>query len=200
MTSASTSSTDPAASSTPDPPEDRPDPVAGLPDGYVVIGRIGRPQGIKGEVTVEVRTDDPDGRFAVGVLLLRADGGPPLEVLGTHWHGGRLLLTLAGVHTRNDAELLRDTLLVADRSLDPPLEDEDEFYDLDLVGLRAELADGSLLGAVSSVVHLPGSDLLAIDRPDGTELLVPFVRAVVPVVDVRGGRVVVEPPDGLLAL
>jgi 16S rRNA processing protein RimM len=111
-----------------------------------------------------------------------------------------LLLTLAGVADRNAAETLRDTLVYADPAQDPPLDDPDDFYDAELIGLAAELADGTALGTVTAMLHPPGGDLLAIARPDGGELLVPFVREVVPTVDIAGGRVVVAPPEGLLEL
>jgi 16S rRNA processing protein RimM len=170
------------------------------PDDTVVVGRIGRPQGVRGEVTVEVRTDDPELRYAAGSVLLTdpAERGP-LTVASARDHGGRLVVLFEGVVDRTAAEALRDTLLhvrVADLE---PIADPDEFHDFELRGLAAELADGRPLGTVTDVVHLPHGDVLAIDR-DGAELLVPFVRAMVPVVDVPGGRVVVDPPEGLLDL
>jgi len=170
-----------------------------LPPELVVVGRVGRPQGVKGEVTVEVRTDDPAERFADGVALLTwpADRGP-LTVEHARDHSGRLVVAFAGVPDRTAAEALRDTLLLVDVRTLAPLEDEDEFHDWQLRGLSAQLADGTLAGVVADVLHLPHGDVLALTRPDGTEVLVPFVQAIVPVVDVAGGRVVVAPPPGLL--
>lgn len=166
-------------------------------DAFVVVGRLGRPHGTRGELTVEVRTDDPETRYADGARLLRA-AGPPLVVAAHRWHNGRLLLTLVGVGDRTGAEALRDTLLYVDPAADPPLADPDEFYDHQLVGLSAELADGSRLGEVVAALHPPGTDLLAVRRPDGTELLLPFVAQVVPEVDLVGRRLIVCPPPGLL--
>jgi 16S rRNA processing protein RimM len=168
------------------------------PDDLVVVGRIGRPQGLKGEVTVEVRTDDPAERFAAGAVLLTEplERGP-LTVEQSRDHSGRLVLTLAGVGDRSTAERLRDTLLLVDVRRLPPIEDDDEFHDWQLRGLSAELRDGTVVGAVDDVLHLPHGDVLVLTRPEG-EALVPFVRAVVPVVDVAGGRVVLDPPPGLL--
>jgi len=167
----------------------------------LVVGRIGRPHGVRGEVSVEVRTDEPDERFAVGSVLATdpADRGP-LTVTRLHWHSGRLLLSFDGVADREGAEALRDTVLVVDSDDLPALDDPDEFYDHQLVGLRVELADGTALGIVADVVHAPAEDLLAVARPDGDEVLVPFVSAIVPTVDVSAGRVVVDPPEGLLEL
>lgn len=167
----------------------------------IVVGRVGRPQGIKGEVTVEVRTDDPDDRFAVGKRLQTdpTERGP-LTVAAARQHGKYLVVHFEGVQDRNAAELLRDTLVLVAVADLPALADEDEYYDTQLVGLSAELTDGSLLGEVTDVLHLPGGDVLAVRRSHGVEALVPFVRAIVPTVDVAGGRLVVDPPDGLLEL
>ena len=177
-------------------PERGPAPAAEqkVPD-LVVVGRIGRPQGIKGEVTVEVRTDDPDDRFADGAVLFTETG--TLTVESSRYQGKYLVVAFEGVHDRNDAEVLRDTLVSVDRSTLPELEDEDDFYDTQLVGLRADLTDGTVLGTVDDVLHLPGGDVLSIKRAEG-EALVPFVKAIVPTVDVAGGFLVVDPPEGLL--
>ncbi|MGZ6792897.1 MAG: ribosome maturation factor RimM [Mycobacteriales bacterium] len=164
----------------------------------MVVGRIGRPQGIKGEVTVEVRTDDPDDRFAPG-RVLHSDRGP-LTVAGSRWQGKYLVVAFEGVADRNAAELLRDTMLQLDTADLPPLADEDEYYDTQLVGLTALLTDGTLLGEVTDVLHLPGGDVLVVQRGEGREALVPFVRAIVPTVDLDAGRCVVDPPPGLLDL
>lgn len=163
-----------------------------------MVGRVGRPQGLRGEVTVEVRTDDPAARFAAGAVL-RTDPPErgPLTVEQSRDHSGRLVLTLAGVADRSSAELLRDTLLLVEVRTLPPIEDDDEFHDWQLRGLSAELVDGTAIGTVEDVLHLPHGDVLVLSRPEG-EALVPFVRAVVPVVDVAGGRLVLDPPPGLL--
>jgi 16S rRNA processing protein RimM len=175
-----------------------------LPD-TVVVGRIGRPHGVRGEVTVEVRTDDPEARFRPGAALLTepADRGP-LTVAARRWHREVLLLTVEGpggrpVDSREAAEELRDTELhVAVADL-PALDEPDVFYDHQLVGLQAQLTDGALLGEVAAVRH-EGADLLVIRRAGGGEVLVPFVSAIVPSVDLAAGVLVVDPPDGLLEL
>jgi 16S rRNA processing protein RimM len=166
----------------------------------VVVGRIGRPHGVRGEVTVEVRTDDPDLRFVPGAVLLTdpADRGP-LTVGGRRWHREILLLTFEGIDSREAAETVRDTELLVDVAELPELEDPDVFYDHQLVGLAARLTDGSPLGEVVAVRH-EGGDLLVVRRPDDREALVPFVSAIVPTVDLAGGFLVVDPPEGLLEL
>jgi 16S rRNA processing protein RimM len=166
----------------------------------LVVGRIARAHGIGGEVAVEVRTDSPDLRFAPGVVLETdpADKGP-LRVERARWHSGRLLVSFAEVSDRSTAEALRNTLLVADSATSPPV-DEDEYWDHQLVDLAVVTVDGTSLGSITDIAHPPGGDLLVVRRPDGAELLVPFVRAIVPTVDLDARRVVVDPPDGLLDL
>jgi 16S rRNA processing protein RimM len=166
----------------------------------VVVGRIGRPHGVRGEVTVEVRTDDPELRFAPGAVLITdpADRGP-LTLAGRRWHREVLLLAIEGVDSREQAEELRDTQLLVPVADLPALEDPDVFYDHQLVGLAARLTDGARLGEVAAVRH-EGTELPVVRRPDGDEVLVPFVAAIVPTVDLAGGFLVVDPPEGLLEL
>jgi 16S rRNA processing protein RimM len=167
----------------------------------LVVGRVGRPHGLRGEVTVEVRTDDPDQRFAAGSKLatLPAERGS-LTVAGARWHSGTLLVRFAGYGDRNAAEGLRDTMLAIDSDDLAPLEDPEEFYDHDLIGLQVATVGGDQVGAVTDVLH-HGQTLLVIQGSGpraGAELLVPFVAAVVPEVDVAGGRLVIDPPAGLI--
>ncbi|MBP2705309.1 ribosome maturation factor RimM [Microbispora sp. RL4-1S] len=164
----------------------------------LVVGRIGRPHGVRGEVTVEVRTDDPEARFAAGsVLATEPASRGPLTVERARWHRDILLLTLAGVAGRDAAEALRGTLLVIDSAEIPPSEDPDEFHDHQLIGLAVVTAGGERVGEVADVLH-HGQDLLVIDRPAGGEAYVPFVRQLVPEIDLERGVLVVDAPPGLL--
>jgi 16S rRNA processing protein RimM len=175
------------------------------PTDTVVVGRLGRPHGVRGQVTVEVRTDDPDLRFAPGsVLVTEPPERGPLTVVDKRWHSGTLLLQLAGPDgvvfgTREDVDTLRNTLLLVPVADLPELEEPDSFYDHQLVGLSVRLPDDSLLGTVTAIRH-EAQDLLVIDRPGGPEVLIPFVSALVPTVDPAGGYLVVDPPEGLLEL
>lgn len=143
----------------------------------------------------------PDLRYAAGSVL---DTEPPergpLRVAGIRDSNGRLLVQFAGVADRTAAESLRDTLLVVDSQSSPPLPDPEEYWDHQLVGLQAVDTSGAEIGELTEVLHPPGSDLLAIRRPDGREVLIPFVAAVVPRVDLAARRVVLDPPAGLLEL
>jgi 16S rRNA processing protein RimM len=165
----------------------------------LVVGRIGKAHGIRGEVGVEVRTDDPDARFASGASLITepADRGP-LRVDATRWHSGRLLVNFAGVADRTAAEALRGTLLLVEVDESERPDDPDEFYDHQLVGLRVVSTAGDEVGEVADVLHLPAQDVLAIKRSDGAEVLVPFVKELVPVVDVDRGALTVDARPGLL--
>ena len=156
----------------------------------LVVGRIGKAHGVRGEVSVDVRTDDPERRFVIGSRLDTDPDKGTLEIFGVRPHHGRLLVAFAGVGDRNEAEALRGTLLVVD-SATVGEAGPGEYWTHELVGLRVELTE---------VVNTPGADLLAIRRDDGRELLIPFVAALVPTVDIAAGRVVVDPPEGLLDL
>lgn len=165
----------------------------------LVVGRIARAHGVHGEVAVDVRTDDPDRRLATGAELATdpPDRGP-LQIAAARWHSGRLLIRFAGLADRSTAEQLRGTLLVVDVDETERPADPDEFYDHQLAGLQAVTADGVTLGSVTDVLHLPGQDVLAIERVDGGEVLVPFVKALVPDVDLERRTITVQPPPGLL--
>ncbi len=172
----------------------------------LVVGRVGRPHGIRGEVTVQVRTDDPDLRFAAGsVLATEPAAQGPLTISACRWHSGRLLVTFAGYADRSRAEELRGTLLVIDSAEVGPAADPEEFHDYELIGLGVQTVAGEPVGVVADVLH-QGQDLLVIRPQEGPpaaehgEVLVPFVAAIVPEVDVAAGRLVIDPPPGLLDL
>ena len=182
----------------------------------LVVGRVGRPHGLRGEVTVQVHTDDPDLRFAAGsVLATEPAVRGPLTVSSSRWHSGRLLVMFAGCNDRSGAEELRGTTLVLDSAEVGPPQDPEEFNDHELIGLSVQTLAGDPVGVVADVLH-QGQDLLVIAPADGRpppggppgaapgdgpgQILVPFVAAIVPEVDVAAGRLVIDPPPGLLDL
>ncbi len=167
------------------------------PDDAVVVARVGRPQGVRGEVTVEVRTDAPDRRLVPGAELLTDPDVGRLTIASSRQQGGTTVLRLDGVEDRDGAEALRGVLLLTAEPLQHD-EDADDWALADLVGLRVELEDGTPAGTLVGLDPSPAHDLLVVEQPSGRRALVPFVRALVPVVDVLGGRVVVTPPGGLL--
>ncbi|WP_441250063.1 ribosome maturation factor RimM [Kitasatospora sp. McL0602] len=165
----------------------------------LVVGKIGRAHGIKGDVSVEVRTDEPELRLGPGAVVLTdpASAGP-LTVESGKVHSGRLLLRFAGVADRNGAEALRGTILIAEVDPEETPDDPDEYYDHQLIGLDVVMLDGTLVGELAEVIHLPYQDLLLVKRPDGTEVLVPFVERIVPTIDLENQRAVIDPPPGLI--
>jgi 16S rRNA processing protein RimM len=169
-------------------------------DELVAVGRIGRPRGVRGATFVEPWTDDPDERFAVGTVLVTDPAAAgPLTVAQLSTGGGKLVVHFESVQDRNAAEALRGVRLLIPAAARPELDDPDDFYDTDLIGLAARTTDGADLGPVRDVLHAGGADYLVLDVA-GEEKLVPFVRDIVPTVDVAGGAVVIDPPEGLFDL
>jgi 16S rRNA processing protein RimM len=161
----------------------------------VVVGRIGRAHGIRGELNVEIRTDEPERRFAPGSSIICGDR--TLTVASSRPHSGRLVVAFRGIDDRTAAEQLHGQILQAEVDAAERPVDPEEFYDHQLVGLSVHASDGTVVGTISDVVHLSEQDTLVVDV-DGREVLVPFVAAIVPVVDVPGGRVQLADLPGLL--
>ncbi|MCX5439925.1 MULTISPECIES: ribosome maturation factor RimM [unclassified Streptomyces] len=165
----------------------------------LVVARIGRAHGIKGEVTVEVRTDEPELRLGPGAVLATdpASAGP-LTIETGRVHSGRLLLRFEGVRDRTAAEALRNTLLIAEVDPEELPEDEDEFYDHQLMDLDVVTTDGVEVGRITEISHLPSQDLFIVERPDGSEVMIPFVEEIVTEIDLEEQRAIIDPPPGLI--
>ena len=167
----------------------------------LVVGRLVRPHGVRGDLICEVRTDEPDDRFAAGSVLATdpADSGP-LTLDQVRWHQGRLLVKFDGIDDRDAAGKLRGVLVCVDSAeLDAP-DDPEEFRDHDLVGLAVETDSGDRIGEIVRVDHGAAHDMLVVKRDTGKPALIPFIHRMVPTVDLPGGRVVVTLPEGLLDL
>ena len=165
----------------------------------VVVARIGRALGVRGDVLIDVRTDEPERRFRVGADLLVADSERALRIESVRDHSGRLCVHFVGFDDRTAAESLTGLLLEVDRDPAERPEDPDEFYDDALLGLAVVTEDDERVGTVAEVLHLPAQDVLAVRAAaDDREILIPFVSEIVPVVDIDAGRIVVRPPEGLL--
>ena len=171
----------------------------------LVVGRVVKAHGVTGEVVVQVRTDDPDNRFAPGTRLRARpsrDGPERAYVIeSAREHSGRLLVRLAGVAGRDAADALRGTVFVVDTEELPPIDDPDEYYDHQLEGLRVLTTAGTPVGTVAEVLHTAAGELLAV-RAEGDrgEVLVPFVSAIVTAVSLEDRTIEIDPPDGLLEL
>ena len=164
------------------------------------VARIGKPHGIRGEVTVQVMTDAPEDRFVPGTeLTVEPASKGPLTVISARWNKDILLLGFEEIVDRNGAEELRGAMLSVDTD---ELEDEDDdegWYEHELVGLQAKVGD-EVVGTVSGLRTLTVQDLLVVNDNEGREVLVPFVEAIVPEVSIEGGYVLLTPPAGLFEL
>jgi 16S rRNA processing protein RimM len=174
-------------------------------DVELVVGRVMKAHGINGELVVEVRTDDPETRFAAGSVLRgklpRRGPSHTYTVESVREHGNRLLVRLAGIMDRDAADAIRQTLFVIDATELPEIDDPDEFYDHQLEGLAVRTVDGRDVGTVAEVLHTAAGELLAVrPREDSGEVLVPFVSAIVTSVSLADNMIEIDPPDGLLEL
>jgi 16S rRNA processing protein RimM len=163
----------------------------------VVVGVLGRAHGVRGEVAVDLRTDEPDRRFAPGQRLRAEDTSRVYTVASAREQAGRLLVTFEELTDRAAAEAVRGIRLVADVPSSERPAGTEEFYDRQLVGLRVRTPNGNEVGRVGAVLHLPQQDVLEIETPAGARL-VPFVQALVPVVDLERGSLTVADINGLL--
>jgi 16S rRNA processing protein RimM len=159
----------------------------------LLVGRIGRAHGILGEATIEVRTDEPDRRFAIGNQV-STDTHGDLTIISGRVHNGILLLGFSGFDDRNAIEKLRNTLLYSEVDNNETSDVPDEYHVLQLIGCQVILENGEVFGEVTDVINLPGQDLLAIKTPAGEQLL-PFVHQLVPAVDINKKTITVIPPD-----
>ena len=163
----------------------------------LVVARIGRAHGVLGEATIEVRTDQPEDRFYIGsVLATEPTTFGPLIITSVRDHNGTLLLGFKGVNDRNQVEELRDVLLLAEVDIEAD-SSEDDFHVQQLLQCQVSTQDGLEIGLVTDVINIPGQDVLAVDY-NGREVLIPFVKAIVPIVDVKNRKITVVPPAGLL--
>ena len=161
----------------------------------LVVARLGKPHGIRGEFTVEVRTDRPDERLVPGMTYATDPDIGELTLKSARWHRDRLLLAFDEVPDRTRAEEIRNTLLLAEQ--DDEADDEEAWLLDDLIGLKAFVGDEQV-GEIVDVTNGAAQDLLHLRHTDGHEVLIPFVSEIVPEVDTASGRIVLTPPAGLL--
>lgn len=168
----------------------------------VQVARIGKPHGIRGEVTIQLMTDEPESRFAAGAKFdVEPAGLGPLTVSRSRWNKDILLLGFEEIKDRNEAEQLRGSkLLLETEEVD---DDEDAWYEHELVGLKVRVpgTDGyDDVGTVAALQVLPAQDLLVVNTHEGEEVLVPFVSQLVPEVNIDDGFILIDPPEGLFEL
>src|SRR3979490_2592516 len=159
----------------------------------ICVARIGAAHGVRGAVKLWTFTEDPFAVKAYGPLLTK-DGTRSFEIATAREAKGHLVATLKGVRTREDPERLNGVeLYVAREKL--PATDENEYYHADLIGLAAVNADNEPLGRVIAIHNFGAGDIIEIAPPQGSTMLLPFTNAVVPTIDLKGGRVVIELPN-----
>jgi 16S rRNA processing protein RimM len=159
----------------------------------VLLGQFGAAHGIRGEIKINSYTEEPAGIADYGPFTL--DDGRVVEITAIRVQGDALVARVKGIGDRNAAETLRNRKLFVDRSALPDLDEEDDFYHADLVGLALELADGTPYGTIASVQNFGAGDLIEIEpAPGARTFYLPFTRAVVPTVDIKAGKAVVVPP------
>lgn len=163
----------------------------------VVVGRLGRPHGVHGEISVEVRTDDPENRFAIGAKITVKENNKKLTVASTRWHLSRLLIKFEEIQDRTQVDAVRGKLLVVEVDPNEATLENNEFYEFQLIDLEVFNTNNEKLGVVKEV--LPGSAqaLIVVKTLDNKEVMVPFVNQLVPEVDIKNKRVVINPPSGL---
>jgi 16S rRNA processing protein RimM len=164
----------------------------------VLVGRVVRPHGLRGQVVIVPETDFGAERFGAGAKVWRAVGSAigDLTIADSHPQGDRWVVAFENVSTVEDAEALRGVELRIPEDARMPL-GPDEYYLYDLVGCEVRTAAGAEVGRVESVYTGAGGALLGVNR-NGAEVLVPLVKVMCPEIDVAGRRIVVDPPDGLL--
>ena len=161
------------------------------------VARIGKPHGIRGEVTVQVLTDAPGDRFVPGTqFIVEPVSAGPLTVFSARWNKDILLLAFDEIETRNEAETLRGAKLFIETEEIGAADDDEGWYEHELVGLDVRVG-ASVVGKVSGLHTLPVQDLLVVTTTDGKEVLIPFVEQIVPEVNVGEKYVLVTPPPGL---
>ncbi|MDO4910962.1 MAG: ribosome maturation factor RimM [Corynebacterium sp.] len=162
----------------------------------VMIGRVVKPHGIRGELAVESTTDTPEERFYIGAVLRGRQTGKEREITikTLRVHKGRFLLTFEEIPDRTAAESLRGMKFWAE-----PIYEEDGFYDHELEGLEVREND-EVIGIVEGVMHLPAGEILQVALDSDKEVLIPFREEIVPEVNVEEGWVLITPPEGLLDL
>ena len=164
-----------------------------MPPSQICVARIGAAHGVRGAVKLWTFTEDPLAVTRYGQLMTK-DGARQFEVTHVREAKGHLVATLKGIATREEAERLNGVeLYVAREKL--PATSEDEYYHTDLIGLAAVNAAGEPLGRVIAIHNFGAGDIIEIAPPNGATMLLSFSNAVVPTVDLEGGRVVIELPD-----
>jgi len=163
----------------------------------LVVGRLGRPHGVHGEISVEVRTDEPELRFAKGSKLSVKESNNQLTVLSSRWHQEKMLVKFEEITDRDLANEIKGKTLTI--KIDPNSIEtkKDQYYEFQLVDLKVIDKNNKTLGQIKEVITNLAQDLLVVETVDKREVLVPFVKQIVTNVDLNKKLVIMDPPTGL---
>ena len=163
----------------------------------LVVGRLGRPHGVHGEISVEVRTDEPELRFAKGSKLSVKESNNQLTVLSSRWHQEKMLVKFEEITDRDLANEIKGKTLTI--KIDPNSVEtkKDQYYEFQLAGLKVIDKNDKTLGQIKEVITNLAQDLLVVETVDKREVLVPFVKQIVTNVDLNKKLVIMDPPTGL---
>lgn len=163
----------------------------------LVVGRLGRPHGVHGEISVEVRTDEPELRFAKGSKLSVKESNNQLTVLSSRWHQEKMLVKFEEITDRDLANEIKGKTLTI--KIDPNSIEtkKDQYYEFQLAGLKVIDKNDKTLGQIKEVITNLAQDLLVVETVDKREVLVPFVKQIVTNVDLDKKQVIMDPPTGL---
>lgn len=163
----------------------------------LVVGRLGRPHGVHGEISVEVRTDEPELRFAKGSKLSIKESNNQLTVLSSRWHQEKMLVKFEEITDRDRANEIKGKTLTI--KIDPNSVEtkKDQYYEFQLAGLKVIDKNDKTLGQIKEVITNLAQDLLVVETVDKREVLVPFVKQIVTNVDLNKKQVIMDPPTGL---
>jgi 16S rRNA processing protein RimM len=176
------------------------DEAAGSSEGgepaFLAVGRLRKPHGLRGDITMEVLTDFPE-RLKKGIRLFVGEDYQPLKLRSVRQLDTRLLVAFEGYHTLEQAAELRNKLVSVSSADRPPLE-EGEYYHHELIGLEIVADDGRLLGTISEILETGANDVLLVKPVSGPDILLPMLDEVILEVDLEAGRMRVKPLPGLL--
>jgi 16S rRNA processing protein RimM len=163
---------------------------------FLAVGKLRHPHGVRGEILMDVLTDFPE-RIQRGVTLLIGEEHLPLRVMSSRWHRSKLLLTFEGYDTPETVGVFRNQIVFV-RTEETSELPEGEFYQHQLLGLQAFTTQGKLLGSVIDILETGANDVFVIQGESGPEILIPYVDDIVPEVNLKTRRLIIQPIPGLL--
>ncbi len=163
----------------------------------LVVGRLGRPHGVQGEISVEIRTDEPEERFKNGVTLFLKENKKNLTVSTSRWHQQKMLVKFDEITDRDMADEIKGKTLMVTIDENQLENKKDQYYEFQLVNLNVKDNKNNLLGKVKEVISGNAQDLIVVEANNQKEVMVPFVKQIVKDVDLVNKEIKMDPPPGL---